>query len=292
MLSTVTQSPREHRGFLVLAWLLAALAFVSFGYGAWLLGAGQGAELGWEVQRAAVSGTWSRCVRQDPHLKKLQLKDRLISVGGTAPVPDAGSYFQHRQLAPGDSYEVVVERSGARHTYVLRAAAESNAARIVFFAVSLTWCVVGLLVGFARPESVLARIGCLSALATGLVYLQLGVIHGGPLWQPLHVVLGFHFLARFPHRPTLPRRVSMGAGTFLCHRRIARVAGSGPQRLAAHCRRGVHDRSAERARTVVLVASTGPRCCRSRLRWSAWCSSCRTTTDSCKMRISDAVCAG
>ena len=198
MLSTVTQSPREHRGFLVLAWLLAALAFVSFGYGAWLLGAGQGAELGWEVQPRG--GQWYvvQVRPAGPASEKLQLKDRLISVGGTAPVPDAGSYFQHRQLAPGDSYEVVVERSGARHTYVLRAAAESNAARIVFFAVSLTWCVVGLLVGFARPESVLARIGCLSALATGLVYLQLGVIHGGPLWQPLHVVLGFHFLARFP----------------------------------------------------------------------------------------------
>ena len=30
------------------------------------------------------------------------------------------------------------------------------------------------------------------------MYVQIGVIHGGPLWQPLHVVLGFHFLARFP----------------------------------------------------------------------------------------------
>jgi hypothetical protein len=197
-LSTITQSPPANRGFLVLAWLLATLAFLLFIYGAGLLVVGQDAELGWEVQPR--NGEWYvvQVRPAGPASGKLQLKDRLIRIGGFAPVPDAGIFFEQRHLTPGDSYEVVVERSGIRHTYVLQAESESDTARIVFFVVSLTWCVVGLFVGFARPESVLARLGCLAAMATGLVYLQLGVIHGGPLWQPLHVVLGLHFLARFP----------------------------------------------------------------------------------------------
>jgi GAF domain-containing protein len=196
-LQTVVQTP-INRGFLGVVWLLAIVALISFSYGLWLLVTGSEFSLGWEVQPRGNQWYVTDVRPTGPAAGRLQLNDRLVSVNGVAPVPDAGLYFHLRTLAPGDSYEVVVQRDGMRQTYSLRTASATNTTPIVWFAVSLTWCVVGLFVGFARPESVLARLGCLSALATGLVFLQLGVIHGGPLWQPLHVVLGFHFLARFP----------------------------------------------------------------------------------------------
>jgi len=197
-LQTVVAAPAAKRRFVWIVWLLSAGALISFAYGLWLLIFSSAMSMGWEVQPRG-SQWYVNDVRQPgPAAGQLQLNDRLISVNGVAPVPDAGLYFQLRTLAPGVPYEVVIERDGIRQTYLLRAQSATNTARIVWFAVSLTWCVVGLFVGFARPESVLARLGCLSALATGLVFLQIGVIHGGPLWQPLHVVLGFHFLARFP----------------------------------------------------------------------------------------------
>lgn len=78
-----------------------------------------------------------------------------------------------------------------------------NAVQLVYFIVSLVWCAVGLFIGFARPDAVLARLACATALAVGSVFLEIGVIQSAPLWAPLHGVLGFHFLARFPTgRPT------------------------------------------------------------------------------------------
>jgi hypothetical protein len=197
-LETVAQDAPASRSFVAVAWFLATLALVAFVYGAWLLVATGDFALGWEVQPRGRQWYVISVHKDGAAAGRLQLNDRLVSIDGVAPVPDAGIYFQLRTLAPGRTYEVVVERDGIRQTYSLLAAAAPNASRLVWFAVSLTWCVVGLFVGFARPQSVLARLGCLAALATGLVYLQLGVIHGGPLWQPLHVVLGLHFLARFP----------------------------------------------------------------------------------------------
>ena len=72
------------------------------------------------------------------------------------------------------------------------------ATRVGWFLAALVWCVVGLFVSFARPEQPLARLAFASALATGLVVFQIGVAQGGLLWQPLHVVLWYHFFARFP----------------------------------------------------------------------------------------------
>lgn len=197
-IGTLVPDAPVKRGFLAIAGLLAALALVAFAYGTWLLLTSSDFALGWEVQPRGERWYVVDVRETGPAAGQLQLNDRLLSLDGVAPVPDAGIFFQLRDLAPGRTYEVIVERNGARQTYSLTAATAPGASRIVWFAVSLAWCAVGLFIGFARPQSVLARLACLAALATGLVYLQIGVIHGGPLWQPLHVVLGLHFLARFP----------------------------------------------------------------------------------------------
>jgi len=247
-LQTVVQTP-VNRGFLGIVWLLAIVALISFSYGMWLLITGNEFSVGWEVQPRGNQWYVTDVRSNGPAAGQLQLNDRLVSVNGVAPVPDAGLYFHLRTLAPGDRYEVVVERDEVRQTYLLRAAAATNTTPIVWFAVSLTWCVVGLFVGFARPESVLARLGCLSALATGLVFLQLGVIHGGPLWQPLHVVLGFHFLARFP--TSEPSR-----GAFRWALALAYVIGAVPALLGLALNSSL--RIAGAAQTIELLNELAP----------------------------------
>jgi GAF domain-containing protein len=197
-LQTVVQAPPAKRSFMTIAWILAALTLATFAYAAWLLAANSDLALGWHVQPRGDRWYVVDVRQAGPAAGQLQLNDRLVSIDGHAPVPDAGIFFALRTLSPGDTYQVEVERKGVRQTYSLPVAAAASTPRIVWFAVSLTWCVVGLFIGFARPQSPLARLACLAAVATGLVYVQIGVLHGGPLWQPLHVVLGLHFLARFP----------------------------------------------------------------------------------------------
>ncbi len=197
-LQTVAQAEPAKRAFVPIAWSLAAFALIAFCYATWLLFTTSDFQLGWEVQPRGNQWYVINVRQSGPAAGRLQLNDRLVSFNGVAPVPDAGVHLFLRELRAGDAYEVVVERGDVRRTLSLSTARTGNASRIVWFAVSLTWCVVGLFIGLARPQSALARLACLSAVATGLVYLQIGVIHGGPLWQPLHVVLGLHFLARFP----------------------------------------------------------------------------------------------
>src|SRR6185503_5661584 len=102
--------------------------------------------------------------------------------------------------APGDTYELTVMRDGELGTQRLPVVASRAglATRVGWFLVALVWCAVGLFVGFARPNQPLARLAFASAVATGLVVFQIGVAQGGLLWQPLHVVLWYHFFARFP----------------------------------------------------------------------------------------------
>ena len=60
------------------------------------------------------------------------------------------------------------------------------------------WCLVGLFIGLARPDQPVARLACLSALATVNVYLDIDIVHSGLNPSPLHAVLGYHFFCRFP----------------------------------------------------------------------------------------------
>ena len=79
--------------------------------------------------------------------------------------------------------------------------AENPAGRLTHFLLSLVWCVVGLFIGFARPDRRVARLAFLAALTTGHVFLEVGVLHYGVLIAPLHVIIGFHFFCRFPSGP-------------------------------------------------------------------------------------------
>lgn len=186
--------------FIALTWLMAIGALAAFTNAGWILIQQRGTTtwMGWETTPRG--GEWyiNSVVRAGPAAEHLKMGDRLVSLNGTPPVADAGIHFARGLLTMGEAYDVVVERDGQVLHHRLVVAGRPNTGTLVYFAVSLVWCAVGLFIGFARPDSVLARLCCLTAVAVGLVFLQVGVIHGGPLWQPLHTVLGFHFLARFP----------------------------------------------------------------------------------------------
>ena len=63
---------------------------------------------------------------------------------------------------------------------------------------SLVWCVIGLFIGFARPEQPAARLAFGAAVTTGLVFSQGAFRQALFSFNPLHVILGVHFFGRFP----------------------------------------------------------------------------------------------
>jgi tRNA A-37 threonylcarbamoyl transferase component Bud32/GAF domain-containing protein len=192
-----TGQPWPFLGFVLAA---AAATIATFAYAAWLLLAASGVApfFGWEA--AAQGNEWqvTRVAPDGPAAPILRPGDRLLSMNSTPPGPDIGLVLHLRDLAPGDLYDLTIERDGAPRDVELRVGGASNAGQLIYYGVSLVWCVIGLFIGFARPETALARLASATAIAVGFVFLQVSVIRSGPLWQPLHGVLGFHFLARFP----------------------------------------------------------------------------------------------
>jgi hypothetical protein len=213
--STV-ESPPDAAGsgrfFAAAAWVAAAATAAMFTYAAWLLvlHGGTAEWFGWEASPRGTEWYVAAVDSTGPAAGLLRQGDRLVSVNGFPVVPDTGTFFGRRELAVADSYAVVIERGGERYEPRLTVAGRKSTGELAYFLVSFVWCAVGLFIAFARPEAVLARLAGMTAVATGLVFLQVGVIHGGPLWQPLHGVLGFHFLARFPTGGT-PSGVSKAA---------------------------------------------------------------------------------
>lgn len=103
-----------------------------------------------------------------------------------------------------------ISRSGADPTY-----------ETFNFLTSLTWCAIGLFIGFARPDEWMARLAFGAAVLTGLVFVQVVEMPGLYALQPLHVVLGFHFFYLFPGEPPRARGWRtvlrlLYAGTAIC----------------------------------------------------------------------------
>jgi GAF domain-containing protein len=202
-----TPATAEGTLYRVAVWCAAAITAATFSYAGWLLirNGGASPSFGWtETNR---QGAWfvASVPVSGPAAGRLQPGDRLIEMNGVPPIGNAGTSLHRRSSTIGQTYSVTVERAGQRHTYPLTVAIGPDVLpqRLTYFAVSLVWCLVGLFIGFARPDKTLARLACAAAFTVGMVFLQVGVIRSGPIWQPLHVVLGFHFLARFPDgRPT------------------------------------------------------------------------------------------
>jgi hypothetical protein len=204
---TVTQPrvaiPAQARTtFAVIVWLGAAATAAAFLYASWILivRGGTVVDTGWQETRHGSDAFVASVAPGGPAAGRLQEGDQIVRVNGVPPVPGNGTRYHRRSLSPGDRVELEILRNGAPLTIGLstHGIAGSLSVRIVWFTVSLIWCSVALFIGLMRPDSPIARLGFAAALSTGFVFLQVGVIEGGPLWQPLHVVLGYHFFSVFP----------------------------------------------------------------------------------------------
>jgi hypothetical protein len=189
------------RALLAVLWLSAAIVFAIFTYAAWLIAIDgvSSRSFGWREARRAHRSSISGIEPGGPAVGRLQRGDRIINLNGIPPLADSGTYFQRRHLRIGDAFEITVERDGRRETHRLTTRAGPNVlgSSLTYFVVSLVWCSVGLFMAFARPERAVARVAAAAAVTTGLVFLQ-SVTRSGPIFQPLHAVLGFHFFLRFP----------------------------------------------------------------------------------------------
>jgi hypothetical protein len=189
-----------HRSIRAFLWVISAAVLATFAYAAWLLVATEGPPwFGWNGGRRAGRFIVAGVDPGGPAAGQLQRGDTIISMNGAPLGPPPDLNLRRRALSAGDTYALTIERAGILREHRLAVGVNPPSMdNVTMFAVSLVWCVVGLLIGFARPEGTLARLACLASLATGLVFLEVGVIRSGPLWQPLHVVLGYHFCCRFP----------------------------------------------------------------------------------------------
>src|SRR5262245_23610722 len=180
---------KSQRAFLTLVWIAAAVSLATFAYATWLLIAvgGESISLGWFETKRGNGWYVTRVTAGGGAAGRLEPGDRLGHLNGTPPINPSGIAFHRRSLRVGKTYAVAVERNGElleKQLVVVRGP-DLLANRLTYFFVSLVWCVVGLFIGFARPEKPLARIGCAAAVATGMVFLQVSVIRSGPIWQPL-----------------------------------------------------------------------------------------------------------
>src|SRR6185503_428604 len=185
--------------FVWVVWLMALAALAAFSTATWRL-VEQGFTLtsvGWSETRHGAETFVTAVDATGPAAGRVRPGDRIVALDGLRPINSMGTRYQRSALAPGDTYELTVMRDGELGTQRLPVVASRAglATRVGWFLVALVWCAVGLFVGFARPNQPLARLAFASAVATGLVVFQIGVAQGGLLWQPLHVVLWYHFFA-------------------------------------------------------------------------------------------------
>jgi len=188
--------------FLWVVRLTAVVTITALSYTAFLLLQDDGSKsFRWEQEKR--NGVWhvSRVDPAGPAAGKLQPGDRLVSLNGDRYVDRAGTMPYRRALAASEVYELSVLRDGSPRSLTLTVAVDSEGLprKLAWFAVALVWCGIALFIGFLRPDQLQARLAFVTGIAVGLVYLQVGAMQGTfALWQPLHAVVGYHFLYRFP----------------------------------------------------------------------------------------------
>ena len=182
--------------------LVAVATVATFAYAAYILvvRGGSTTVVGWTEGRRQTGWQVTAVDPAGPAAGRLAPGDRVVSLNQIPPILDAGTLLARRSLSPGETYEAAIERDGERRSYTLGTmpGPSALASSVTYFLVSLAWCGVGLFIAFARPGERVARLAAAAAVSAGLIFLQVGVIQSGPLWQPLHMVLGYHFFTRFP----------------------------------------------------------------------------------------------
>jgi eukaryotic-like serine/threonine-protein kinase len=187
--------------FLWVVWLVTAWVIAGLGVAVWKL-TQDVAVFGWSEARRG--GLW-QVTTVDPGgsaAGKLQSGDVLLSLNGDAVVARSGTLPYRRLLRAGASYRVRVRRGGTTLEYALYTGRRPRSP--VGYSIGLAWCVIGLFIGFARPQDRLAQLAFVASTQTGLGFLD--AVPVMPLYalRPLHV-LGYHFFYRFPGDPPRAR---------------------------------------------------------------------------------------
>lgn len=186
---------------------LVALAAFVFAIASLAVHGGAARSLGWSATRAGDVWVVNTVDPEGPAAGFLRPGDRLVSLDGNTSVARYGPRYYRALLPIGTRYTLRVQRPGPEADRILErdltivAGQRRLAARLVYLLVSLVWCGVGLFIGYARPDDPAARVAFAAAVATGLVYLQTGVAPvtlPGAMYQPLHMVLAYHFFYVFP----------------------------------------------------------------------------------------------
>jgi eukaryotic-like serine/threonine-protein kinase len=199
--SEPVQDRAARHPFVYVVWCAALLAAAMFATAASRLILERGATpaFGWTEARREAQWVVSSVDPAGPAAGRLQAGDRIVSLGGLPPVGRGGTTFSRRTLATGQSYHLEVDRRGERLELSLPVGVGPNvlANHITFFVACLVWCVIGLFIGWARPENPAARLAFGAAITTGLAFLNAVVMQRIPIFHPMHVVLGYHFFSRF-----------------------------------------------------------------------------------------------
>lgn len=202
--TAILRRPRfRNAAFVWIVRMTAVSVLAAFSYAGWRLATvgGTTSAFGWTEIRRGRSWFVARVDPDGPAASVLRPGDRILRFDGRPPLlPAGGTVLWRRQVRAGEAYDLEFERGGAIQAVTLTAIRGPDVlwSRVSWGLVALVWCGVGLFIGFARPQQAAARLAFAAANATGLVFLQVGILNLGWLWQPLHVVLGCHFFCLFP----------------------------------------------------------------------------------------------
>ena len=199
------EPPKRVSGFRSVVVLGAALAFGVLGVSVATLArhGGRYPSLGWSATQRGEAWVVASVDSTGPAAGLLHAGDRLVSFDGDTLIGRYGPHWYRAAKRIGGTYTLRVKRDGQEVEQRLTVAAGEPwlATRLIYLVVSFVWCAVGLFIGWSRPDDATARLAFAAAVATGLVYFQVGVnpvpLPGGIL-QPFHMVLGYHFFYRFP----------------------------------------------------------------------------------------------
>jgi eukaryotic-like serine/threonine-protein kinase len=204
--------------FLRLALTLAIAAVIAWGYAVFTIIRTGGEEkvLGWA---AAYSEAGWHVVAVDPAgpaFPALEVGDRLVAVDGHQAVQLTGPRWVLRDAPERTRYDLTVVREGRTVELTLdwptRRVPGLRGWLWTHLLTGIVYVVVGLLIAFARPESMVARRAVLSAALSGAFFMGAalnvngGMLAGGALAlamisyavRPFHLVAGYRFNAAFP----------------------------------------------------------------------------------------------
>lgn len=188
--------------FLWVVWSVLAGLVAAFGYAGWKL-TQDWPSFGWSERTSGSSKVVSAVNPSGPAAARLRAGDILVCLNGDGNVARVGTGLYRTWLHIGESYRLCVRREDQvlERTLTVGRAAPNRGSMIFWYFQSLTWCAIGLFIGFARPQDVVARLAFAAATLTGFVYLQLDFLPSLAALQPLHGILGYHFFYRFPGEP-------------------------------------------------------------------------------------------